>query len=211
MLLSHISAFLVLGLLSTVQAAPTPGQSQSTPATTVTGASDHSKSSDRKIVVQTDKWITEWRGPHILSRVYGPFVTRVTFWGDEAHTQGRSLTAAEAGVPDTVVRNIQDVLSKKYKLLYDAPPEFPTEWPWPQYTDSNPYRYDIVDKPISSLPSSEPGLVLHIWGYTRNGEPVPAFYMRYSMPAFPNPNLLHASETHLRTNSASVHKAENRD
>ncbi|KAJ3719413.1 hypothetical protein C8R42DRAFT_723091 [Lentinula raphanica] len=195
MLLSHISAYLVLGLLSTVQAAPTPGQSQSTPATTVTGASDHSKSSDRKIVVQTDKWITEWRGPHILSRVYGPFVTRVTFWGDEAHNQGRSLTAAEAGVPDTVVRNIQDVLSKKYKLLYDAPPEFPTQWPWPQYTDSNPYRYDIVDKPISSLPSSKPGLALHIWGYTRNGEPVPAVYMGYSMPAFPNPNLLHA-ETH---------------
>ncbi|KAJ3775671.1 hypothetical protein FB446DRAFT_770257 [Lentinula raphanica] len=178
MLLSHISAFLVLGLLSTVQAAPTPGQSQSTPATMVTDVSDHDPElSDWEIVIQTAKCVQ-----YLGLSVCGPFVTRVDFDNNKPISE-RRFTVEEADVPEKVWQKIKDKKSENFHdFPYPAPLQFSARWPsdWSKYPEH----------PNLKSPKNPPAFVLRTYGYHDDGskspKSVPAT-MSVHTPAFDPP------------------------
>ncbi|KAJ3719422.1 hypothetical protein C8R42DRAFT_119930 [Lentinula raphanica] len=128
MLLSSISAYLILGLLSAVHAAPTP------PGTPV------NHPSNLPMVESLDDWqmvdpiirsvMYGGTGSGHVEKVSGPFTKRVNVNGHEPHPGERLFTAKQAGVPPQVVDLIEHKF-KQIKFEYSdfAPLRFSTKWP----------------------------------------------------------------------------------
>ncbi|KAJ3775670.1 hypothetical protein FB446DRAFT_842999 [Lentinula raphanica] len=186
MLLSHISAYLILGLFSTVtHAAPTPSQAEGTPATPVTADKD-------------DYVMYDSTGSGHPEKVFGPFTTRVKFSEALLPNPMGPFSAAEAYLPDAVRKNIENVKSTRLQFRYEAPLEFETRWPSRSTSQHNSKRI-------------QPTFHMQIYGELRDqsGQIVQAVPAgpEITGPVFPRGS----GTPNVQTNSADFHKAVNRD
>ncbi|KAJ3775672.1 hypothetical protein FB446DRAFT_843001 [Lentinula raphanica] len=139
MLLSSISAYLILGLLSTVHAAPTtrPG----TPTNDISHIDDswhivdvdeipnHVRADWQNINSEEDFVMFDSTSSGHVEKVFGPFTKRVDVV-DHAPDPKGPFTAEQAGVPTEVVETIETKFTGYiFPFSESAPLRFSTKWP----------------------------------------------------------------------------------
>ncbi|KAJ3838268.1 hypothetical protein F5878DRAFT_177228 [Lentinula raphanica] len=136
MLLSSISAYLILGLLSTVHAAPTtrPG----TPTNDIDDSwhivdgdeiPNHVRADWQNINSEEDFVMFDSTSSGHVEKVFGPFTKRVDVV-DHAPDPKGPFTAEQAGVPTEVVETIETKFTGYIFPFSDsAPLRFSTQWP----------------------------------------------------------------------------------